>query len=144
MSDPFDLERFVVAQARSYGRALDELRAGAKRSHWMWFVFPQIAGLGRSRTAQRYAIESVDEARAYLDHSLLGGRLRECTRAVLQIEGKTAQAIFGYPDWLKLRSCLTLFDAAAPGDVFGEALDRYFDGDRDALTLTRLGSACSE
>lgn len=144
MNDPFDLERFVAAQERSYGRALDELRAGAKRSHWMWFVFPQIAGLGRSRTARRYAIESVDEARAYLDHSLLGGRLRECTRAVLQIEGKTAQAIFGYPDWLKFRSCLTLFDAAAPGEVFGEALDRYFDGARDALTLTRLGSACSE
>lgn len=139
MSDALDLERFVAAQARSYARALDELRAGAKRSHWIWFVFPQISGLGRSRTAQRYAIDSLAEARAYLDHPLLGERLRECTRAALQIEGKTAQAIFGYPDWMKFRSSMTLFDAAAPGEVFGEALDRYFDGERDALTLTRLG-----
>ncbi len=139
MSDPFGLERFVAAQSRSYESALAELRAGAKRSHWIWFVFPQISGLGRSQTAQRYAIDSLDEARAYLEHPLLGERLRECTRAVLQVEGRTAAAIFGYPDWLKFRSCMTLFDAVAPGDVFGEAIDRYFDGERDPLTMARLG-----
>jgi uncharacterized protein (DUF1810 family) len=142
-SDPFDLARFVRAQEGVYAQALAELAAGRKRSHWMWFVFPQIAGLGRSPTAQRYAIRSLDEARAYLEHPLLGARLRECTRTVNGLEGRTAHEIFGSPDDLKFRSSMTLFAAAADAaDAadFALALERYYSGERDAATLKLLRS----
>ena len=133
-----NLERFVEAQAPVYDRALAELKAGRKQSHWMWFVFPQIAGLGRSPMAQHYAIQNLAEARAYLAHPLLGTRLRECTQAVLDVEGKTAHEIFGSPDDLKFRSSLTLFDFASPDDIFRTALEKYFDGEADALTVEKL------
>src|SRR5665213_1611360 len=126
-ADPFRLQRFVDAQAPVYATALAELRAGAKRTHWMWFVFPQIAGLGFSPTAQHYAVASLDEARAYLDHPVLGPRLRDATAAANAINGRSAQDIFGSPDDLKFRSSVTLFRAAAPDEpVFQAALDRYF------------------
>src|SRR5512140_2217155 len=121
--DPFALERFVAAQAAVIDRVLDELRAGRKQSHWMWFVFPQLAGLGRSPTAVHYAIASLDEARAYLVHPILGERLRACTRLVLDVKGKSAHDIFGSPDELKFHSSMTLFAAAAPGEqIFSRAL----------------------
>lgn len=136
-----DLSRFVEAQAGSYADALAELRAGAKRTHWMWFVFPQVEGLGTSPMAQRYALAGPDEARAYLAHPVLGPRLQDCTRAVLAVEGRTLHEIFGSPDDLKFRSSMTLFEiAAGPGSVFSEALDRYCGGERDAATLGRLKS----
>jgi uncharacterized protein (DUF1810 family) len=140
--DPFDLNRFTTAQERSYGAALAELRAGRKRSHWMWFIFPQIDGLGYSPTSRLYAIKSIEEARAYLDHPVLGPRLFECAEAVLAVEGRSASAIFGYPDDMKLKSSMTLFAAAAgdPGSVFVRVLDRYFAGERDGLTLRILES----
>ena len=139
MPDPFDLERFVEAQDPVYARVLAELRAGRKQSHWMWFVFPQIAGLGRSSMAARFAIASLDEARAYLARPVLGGRLRECTELVLAVEGKSAHDIFGSPDDLKFRSCMTLFSRVAPaGSPFERALARYFGGEPDAATLERL------
>jgi uncharacterized protein (DUF1810 family) len=123
------LERFVSAQTGTYEAALAELTAGHKRSHWMWFVFPQIAGLGTSPTAQRYAIASLDEARTYLAHPVLGSRLRECAAALLAVENRTAAEIFGYPDDLKLRSSMTLFArAAAEPGVFRAVLERYYDG----------------
>jgi uncharacterized protein (DUF1810 family) len=135
------LDRFVQAQAGVYDAALAELRAGTKRTHWMWFVFPQIAGLGSSATAQRYAITSLDEARAYLAHPVLGPRLAEAAEAVLAVEGRTAAQILGYPDDLKLRSSMTLFAAAADDPaVFQAVLDRYYDGPDDA-TLRLLGRA---
>ena len=129
------LDRFVSAQAGVYADALAELDQGRKRTHWMWFVVPQIAGLGHSPTARRYAITSLDEARAYLAHPVLGPRLEESARAVLAIDGKSAEDIFGYPDDLKLRSSMTLFARAAddPG-VFQAVLDRYYDGP-DPMTL---------
>jgi uncharacterized protein (DUF1810 family) len=138
-SDPFDLQRFVDAQERVYPTVLDELRAGRKRSHWIWFIFPQIAGLGSSPTAARYAISSLDEARAYLRHELLGPRLRECTRLVNAVEGRSVGEIFGSPDDLKVRSSMTLFTHATDdnGD-FVELLQRYYDGEEDRLTLERL------
>ena len=120
-----------------YERALAELRDGHKRSHWMWFVFPQITGLGHSTMAQRYAIESLDEARAFLAHDLLGPRLRACTQAVLGVEGRSAHAIFGAPDDLKFHSSMTLFDLAEPNGVFRAALDLFFAGEPDALTLQK-------
>jgi len=133
-----NLERFVEAQAPVYDRALAELKAGRKQSHWMWFVFPQITGLGRSPMAQHYAIQNLAEARAYLAHPLLGTRLRECIRAVLDVEGKTAREIFGSPDDLKFRSSMTLFAHAAPGEeLFRAALEKYFDGE-DQLTVEKL------
>jgi uncharacterized protein (DUF1810 family) len=138
MSDPFDLQRFVDAQTPVIERARAELRAGAKRSHWMWFVFPQIQGLGFSAMAQRYAISSLDEATAYLAHPVLGARLREFTQLVLGVDGKNAHAIFGSPDDLKFRSCMTLFDRAMPNDIFAAALKKYFDGETDAATLAQL------
>ena len=139
-ADPHDLERFVEAQESSIDVVKRELRSGRKRSHWMWFVFPQIAGLGRSETAKRYAIEDLEEAEAYLAHPLLGSRLRECTGLVVDIDGRTANEIFGSPDDLKFQSSMTLFEAAADDtSVFGDALDQYYDGDRDLDTLTRLG-----
>jgi len=133
-----NLGRFVEAQAPVHDRALAELKAGRKQSHWMWFVFPQIAGLGRSPMAQHYAIQNLAEARAFLAHPLLGARLRECTQAVLDVEGKTAHEIFGSPDDLKFRSSMTLFAHAAPGEeLFRAALEKYFDGE-DQLTVEKL------
>jgi uncharacterized protein (DUF1810 family) len=138
--DPYDLERFVQAQARNYDQALGEIRRGRKQSHWMWYVFPQLAGLGLSATARRYAIASLDEAKAYLCHPLLGPRLLECAQALLALERRSAHEIFGWPDELKLRSSATLFALAAPpGSVFAQVLDAYFDGERDAKTLRLLG-----
>ena len=134
-----NLERFVEAQAPVYPRALAELTAGRKQSHWMWFVFPQISGLGRSPMAQHYAIHSLDEARSYLAHPLLGARLKECTSAVLGIIGKTAHEIFDTPDDLKFHSSMTLFARAAPDEpLFRAALEKYFGGAEDALTLEKL------
>jgi uncharacterized protein (DUF1810 family) len=139
VADPFDLQRFVNAQRAVYDRVIAELREGRKRSHWMWFVLPQIAGLGSSRMAQRYAIASRAEAAAYLAHPVLGPRLRECTRLVLAVEGRTLHDIFGSPDDMKFRSSMTLFAEAAPGEeVFRSALDKYFSGESDAATLARL------
>ena len=138
MNDVHDLQRFIEAQTGSYAAALAELRAGRKRTHWMWFVFPQIAGLGHSAMAQHYAIASRDEAVAYLAHVTLGPRLRDCTRAVLDVPGRTAHEIFGAPDDTKFRSCMTLFDTVSPGDIFNEALARFFAGQRDPATLTRV------
>ncbi len=139
MPDRHALARFVDAQAGAYGRALAELQRGEKTSHWMWFVFPQIAGLGRSPTAQLYAIADLAEARAYLDHPVLGPRLVEAVEAINALPGRDAHAVFGSPDDLKLRSSLTLFQAAAPEEqAFETALDKYFDGAGDPLTLERL------
>ena len=140
-SDRYGLRRFQEAQdtGGTYGAALSELRAGRKTTHWMWFVFPQIAGLGRSPTAQRYAISSLDEARAYLEHPVLGPRLLECARALTALHGRTAEEIFGPVDAMKLRSAMTLFDRAAPDEpVFREVLDRYFGGVADDATEGRL------
>lgn len=138
MSEGFDLERFVVAQNASLV-FLDELRAGFKRSHWMWFVFPQIEGLGASAMAQRYAIASLDEARAYLAHPVLGARLRECTTIIALLPGSDAKKIFGGIDAKKLRSSLTLFHRAAPDEpLFGDALQKFFGGETDALTDARI------
>lgn len=140
MEDIHDLERFVQAQESVYPQVLNELRAGRKRSHWIWFVFPQIQGLGRSGTAQKYAIASREEAAAYDAHPVLGPRLRQCTQLVLDIEGRNLDAIFGYPDNLKFRSSMTLFMAcAAHGDLFRTALDKYCDGIPDQRTLDILG-----
>ncbi|MBB4662375.1 DUF1810 domain-containing protein [Conexibacter arvalis] len=135
--DPHRLLRFVQAQdeAGTYERALTELRAGRKTGHWMWFVFPQMAGLGRSATAREYAIESLDEARAYLGHPVLGARLRECAAALLDVHDRDAREILGAVDAMKLRSSMTLFARAAPDELlFQQVLDRYFDGHRDAAT----------
>jgi uncharacterized protein (DUF1810 family) len=137
-----DLERFVQAQEPMIGQVLKELRAGRKASHWMWFVFPQLQGLGRSPMAQRFAIASRDEAQAYLAHPVLGPRLRECTRLVNEVEGRDIEEILGYPDNLKFRSCMTLFARASADDrVFTDALRKYFAGEYDPLTLERLGQA---
>ncbi len=139
MSDPFDLQRFVDAQRDSYDAALAELRAGAKRSHWMWFVFPQIAGLGRSATAQHFAISGTDEARAYLAHPVLGPRLVECTQALLDLESTDAVAVLGSIDAQKLRSSMTLFAHVRPDEPrFRAVLDRYFAGAEDDATTSRL------
>lgn len=147
--DRYDLARFVEAQARCYPRVLEELAAGEKRSHWMWFIFPQLRGLGVSATARRFGLSGLGEARAYLAHPLLGARLRECTRMVLAVEGRTAHEIFGSPDDLKLRSSLTLFaQAAGPAPdpesrVFGAALAQYCRGEPDPRTLELLTSSAS-
>ena len=135
-----DLTRFVEAQATTYEQSSAELRSGQKRSHWMWFIFPQIHGLGRSPTAVRYAIASLEEARAYLAHPILGPRLLASTVILLSLHGRSAEQIFGSPDDLKLHSSLTLFDLAAPGGVFHEALERYFAGRRDPNTLRQVAS----
>lgn len=138
-SDPFDLQRFVDAQTRVYPQVLDELRAGRKRSHWIWFIFPQIAGLGNSATAARYAISSLDEARAYLRHDVLGPRLQECTRLVNAVQGRSIADIFGSPDDMKVRSSMTLFAHATEDNVdFVVLLAHYYDGKEDPLTLQRL------
>jgi uncharacterized protein (DUF1810 family) len=140
VSDPFGLERFVGAQDGGvYEQALRELRAGAKRGHWMWFVFPQVAGLGRSSTAQHYALAGLEEARAYLAHPVLGPRLVECAQALLELSGRDPVRVLGSVDAVKLRSSMTLFEAAAPDErVFAEVLERWFDGERDEATTTRL------
>jgi uncharacterized protein (DUF1810 family) len=139
MSNPFDLERYVSGQAGTYHTALTEISHGAKRSHWMWFIFPQLAGLGRSEMARRYAIGSVEEARAYLAHPVLGGRLRACVGAVQGLSDTSAERVFGAVDAVKLRSSLTLFEAAGGGALFSEALERWF-GERDPRTLALLGA----
>ncbi|WP_237477974.1 DUF1810 domain-containing protein [Lichenibacterium dinghuense] len=140
MDDPHDLQRFIAAQAPVFDAVLAELEAGRKRSHWMWFVFPQVAGLGFSAMAQRYAIRSLDEARAYLAHPVLGERLRRCTGLVLAVEGRGITAILGSPDDVKFRSSMTLFGRAAPDDaLYRAALDRCFSGIPDPETLARLG-----
>ncbi len=137
--DPFDLARFVEAQQRDYARALEELRAGAKRSHWIWYVLPQLRELGRSELARRYGIVGLDEARAYLAHPLLGPRLKECARALLRHPQLSARQIMGSPDDLKLRSCMTLFQAADPGEpLFGEVLQAFYEGQPDPATLELL------
>jgi uncharacterized protein (DUF1810 family) len=142
MTDRYNLRRFVEAQQGVYQRAVSELRGGRKESHWMWFIFPQIQGLGHSAMAQRYAISSIGEAREYLEHPLLGDRLRECTRLVTEIEDRPIEEIFGYPDYLKFHSSMTLF-ARAAGDrnAFTAALAKYFGSEMDPKTLERLGGA---
>lgn len=138
-SDPFHLQRFVDAQDAVYATVCSELRAGHKQSHWMWFIFPQIAGLGSSSTAKYYAISSLAEAKAYVSHPILGPRLAECCRLVTGVEGRSAEEIFGYPDYLKFRSSLTLFAAAAPdAKTFQAALEKYFEGKPDPATMERL------
>jgi uncharacterized protein (DUF1810 family) len=135
VTSTFDLERFVVAQAPVYERVRAELGAGAKASHWMWFIFPQLRGLGRSAMAEHFGLAGRAEAKAYLAHPLLGARLRDCTRLVLDVNNKTAHEIFGTPDDLKFHSSMTLFAAVAPEeDIFSRALDRYFGGKRDSST----------
>jgi uncharacterized protein (DUF1810 family) len=136
--DPYNLKRFEEAQAGVYPRVCEELRAGEKRSHWMWFIFPQIRGLGRSAMAERFAIGSLDEARAYLGHAVLGGRLRECTGLVNAVEGKTAAEIFGAPDDLKFCSSMTLFAKAGEEPIFLRAIEKYFGGEMDRGTLERI------
>lgn len=138
---PFDLARFTTAQAAVYDRALAEIRRGDKRSHWMWFIFPQIDGLGFSSTAKHYAVKSIEEARQYLAHPVLGPRLLECADAVLAVEGRSAFEIFGSPDDLKLKSCMTLFEAVAGQDsVFSRVLDKYYQGQRDTRTQEILAA----
>ena len=138
-NDPFDLQRFVDAQDRIYDTVVDELTAARKRSHWMWFIFPQLRGLGSSPTAVRFAISSADEARAYLAHELLGPRLRECARLVARIDGRSAEDIFGWPDDMKLRSSMTLFAHAADDNAdFIAVLEKFYGGEEDPATLARL------
>lgn len=139
MDDPYRLARFIDAQERTFDQARAELRAGAKRGHWMWFVFPQIAELGHSPTAQHFAIASLDEARAYLAHDILGPKLRECAALVAQVEGRSIEQIFGSPDDLKFHSSMTLFARAAPDEpVFRAALQKYFGGEEDRATVERI------
>ncbi|WP_427912568.1 DUF1810 domain-containing protein [Ramlibacter sp. MMS24-I3-19] len=138
-ADPFDLQRFVTAQDTVWADVLAELRAGLKQSHWMWFVFPQLATLGRSSMARRYGLSGVDEARAYLMHPVLGPRLLECCQLLLHLRQHDAVAIFGETDAMKLRSCLTLFaEAAQDNEVFSDALRQYFGGTPDPLTTAAL------
>jgi uncharacterized protein (DUF1810 family) len=139
MNDPHNLQRFVDAQNSVYEQVCAELREGHKRRHWMWFIFPQVRGLGRSRTAEVFAICSRDEAEAYLSHPVLGPRLRECTSLVTQVEGRSLEEIFGYPDDLKFRSSMTLFaHATADNQIFVEAVKKYCGGEFDSQTLQRL------
>ena len=136
--DPFDLQRFVDAQDRVYPAVLDELRAGAKRTHWIWFVFPQLRGLGHSPTAHHFGIASLAEATAFLEHEGLGPRLRECARLLLAVQGRSAREILGQPDDLKVRSSMTLFARAGQEPVFGEVLDKFYQGRDDPATLQML------
>ena len=134
--DPFDMARFTSAQAGVYDYALAELRHGQKRTHWMWYIFPQLDGLGHSTTSKHFAIKSVEEARQYLDHPILGARLLECAEAILAIKGRSVSEIFGFPDDAKLRSSMTLFaHVSAPDSVFVRVLDKFFNGKQDAKTL---------
>jgi uncharacterized protein (DUF1810 family) len=138
---PFDLHRFVDAQDGVYDTVLAELRAGRKQSHWIWFVFPQLRGLGRSPMAQRYGISSIDEARAYLDHDVLGPRLRECAEHVARSGRVSAQDLFGWPDHMKVRSSMTLFARATDDNaVFRDVLEKYYGGEEDPLTVERLNA----
>jgi uncharacterized protein (DUF1810 family) len=140
MDDPFHLSRFVDAQQGDYEQALAEIRAGRKRSHWMWYVFPQFDGLGMSPNSQLYAIKSIEEARAYLAHPVVGPRLIECAEAVLSVEGRSATEIFGSPDDLKLLSSATLFaNVSPPGSVFDRLLETYYGGVRDEKTIRLMG-----
>lgn len=139
-ADPHDLERFVVAQDPVFDRVTAELAAGTKRSHWMWFVFPQLRGLGASPMATRFAIRSAQQARAYLDHPVLGPRLRACVSMALTQSGKTARDLFGSPDDLKFRSSLTLFAAVSDDPLFASALAQFYDGEPDPATLAILAS----
>jgi uncharacterized protein (DUF1810 family) len=144
MNESHDLERFVRAQEGDYERALSEISQGRKQSHWMWYIFPQIEGLGFSVMSRRYAIKSLAEARAYLNHAVLGPRLIACVEALLSLEDRSAELIFGFPDDKKLRSCATLFAAASPpGSVFHRLLDKYFRGERDPATLRVTGYGSS-
>lgn len=136
--DQFNLERFLKAQIFDYDTALKELRSGEKQSHWIWYVFPQMKGLGYSSHAVYYGISGLEEARAYLAHPVLGARLREATEAVLAIEGKTVREIMPGIDALKLKSSMTLFDLVSPDDIFARVLDKYYDGKRDESTLRML------
>ena len=139
-SDSYDLNRFVQAQEHSYERALAEIRQGEKVSHWIWYIFPQLEGLGSSPTTRRYSIKSLSEAEAYLNHPVLGSRLKECAEAALAVEGASAWAIFGSPDDMKLRSSATLFALVSPpGSVFYMLLDKFFEGEPDRKTLGLLG-----
>ncbi|MGZ8171764.1 MULTISPECIES: DUF1810 domain-containing protein [Methylobacter] len=138
-SNTVDLSRFINAQESVYDSALAELRNGRKRTHWMWYIFPQIDGLGHSATSKHYAIKSIEEARQYLNHPVLGQRLLECAEAVFAIEGRSISEIFGYPDNLKLKSSMTLFAyVAASCSTFARIIDKYFNGEQDALTLQLL------
>lgn len=142
--DRHDLDRFLQAQAPVFGQVLAELRAGHKRSHWIWFIFPQIAGLGHSAMAQRYAIGSLEEARAYLAHPVLGVRLRQCSELVLAVQGRSIHDIFGSPDDMKFRSCMTLFHRADPNEpVFGQCLRKYFADQEDPQTLQFMDTGSS-
>ena len=139
MNDPYDLQRFVDAQNPVYDKVCSELRDGRKKSHWMWFIFPQIEGLGSSPLARKFAISSLAEAAAYLAHPILGPRLAECTRLVNLAEGRPIEQIFGYPDDLKFRSSMTLFMRASPDEsIFSECLAKFFGGSPDSATLDRL------
>ena len=141
LNDPFDLKRFVDAQQGVYATALAEIRGGEKRSHWMWFIFPQCQGLGSSAMARRFAIGSLAEAKAYLDHPVLGPRLLECVEALNDLDGRTASEIFGFPDDMKLRSSATLFALASPaGSVFERLLDKYYAGKRDERTVASISA----
>lgn len=138
-ADPFELSRFVDAQSSSYSTAVDELKAGKKSSHWMWFIFPQVAGLGSSTMGKRYAIGSRVEAEAYLEHPLLGKRLETCVHALLKVEGRSAGQIMGYPDFMKLQSAMTLFAEISPAEsCFAQLLKKYYGGSKDAKTLSFL------
>jgi uncharacterized protein (DUF1810 family) len=138
--DPYDLARFIDAQGDHYVQALAEINSGRKRTHWMWFIFPQIDGLAFSSTSKRYSIKSIAEAKAFINHPLLGPRLLELMEAVFRVEGRAATDIFGSPDDLKLRSCATLFASVSPSNsVFERVLDKYFQGQRDGKTLHLLG-----
>ncbi len=139
MTDPFELQRFVDAQAPVYARVAAELRSGQKQSHWMWFIFPQLAGLGHSAMARRFAIASRDEAAAYLDHGILGPRLRECTALINAVEGRTIRQILGSPDDLKFRSSMTLFNEVSSDPAFAAAIRKFHGGAADQATLELLG-----
>ncbi len=142
IADPYNLARFVNAQERDYRQALSEIKAGRKRSHWMWYVFPQFEGLGSSPTSRHYAIKSVEEAAAYVAHPVLGSRLLECAEAALRVEGRSAYDIFGSPDDMKLRSSATLFASISPeGSIFHQIIDKYFGGQRDERTIALMTSA---
>ncbi len=139
MNEPYDLQRFVDAQDPIFGQVCAELRAGRKKTHWMWFVFPQLKGLGHSETARKFAIDSRQEAEAYLMHPILGARLRNCTQLVIEVEGRSIEGIFGYPDDLKFHSSMTLFaSTTAENQIFKDALQKYFASEPDRLTIERL------
>jgi uncharacterized protein (DUF1810 family) len=139
VADPFYLDRFLQAQKNIYPQVIQELRSGTKTGHWMWFIFPQFIGLGQTPLSRTYAIKTLDEARAYVQHPVLGQRLQECTELVIAVDGKSAHTIFGHPDDLKFRSSMTLFLRAAPEiDLFQRAINKYYDGEQDVRTLELL------